>query len=129
MFRNDDLAKLILRIATGGLMLFHGIHKIIHGADGVLKIFSSNGLPAYLGYGVYLGEVIAPVLLMIGFYSRIAALLMAATMAVAIATTKGFYPIELTQTGGPSIELPLLYLLACLSLFFSGPGRYGINRS
>lgn len=128
MFQNNDIARLILRIGVGGLMLFHGVHKVIYGADGVLKIFAANGLPTFLGYGVYLGEVIAPILLVIGYYSRIAALLIAGTMIVAIATTKGFFPIELTAQGAPTIELPLLFLFGSLALFFSGPGKYSINR-
>lgn len=129
MFQNNDLARLILRLGVGGTMLFHGIHKVTHGIDGVFRLMSAHGLPPYLGYGVYLGEVLAPIMLIAGFYSRLAALAVAATMIVAIAVTKGFYPLELSRNGALAIELPLLYLLASFALFLSGPGKYSLNRS
>lgn len=129
MFRNDDLARLLLRLSVGTLMLFHGVHKLLHGISHIQGMLQAHGLPGWLGYGVFVGEVIAPVMIILGLYARIGAALMAVNMAVAIALVGGLFPLELTKTGGPVSEMALLYLFAALALFFSGPGRYGINRS
>ncbi|MBD3799894.1 MAG: DoxX family protein [Campylobacterales bacterium] len=129
MFRNDDLARLLLRLSVGTLMLFHGVHKLLHGISHIKGMLQANGLPGWLGYGVFVGEVIAPVMIILGLYARIGAALMAVNMAVAIALVGGLFPLELTKTGGPVSEMALLYLFAALALFFCGPGRYGINRS
>lgn len=51
MNRNTDTGLLLLRISIGGLMLFHGVAKIIHGID----FLSGMGI---FGYAVYIGEVL-----------------------------------------------------------------------
>jgi putative oxidoreductase len=127
MKQYDDLGKLILRLAIL-LMLFHGIHKLLHGVAPIEGILSSHGLPAWFAYGVYLGEIVAPVLIAAGYYARIAALVLAVNMFTAIALTSGFFPLMLTKTGGPTIELALFYLLASVVIFLVGPGKYAINR-
>ncbi|WP_345986415.1 DoxX family protein [Sulfurimonas sp. HSL-1656] len=129
MFRNDDLARLLLRLSIGILMLFHGVHKLLHGISHIQGMLQAHGVPGWLGYGVFVGEVIAPVMIILGFYARIGAALMAVNMIVAVALLGGLFPLQLTKTGGPVSEMALLYLFAALALFFSGPGRYGINRS
>ena len=83
MNASTDLGKLLLRIAIGGLMLFHGLNKL-SGIGGIIKSFESIGLPGFLGNLIYLGEIIAPLMLLIGFRSRIAGLLVSATMGMAI---------------------------------------------
>lgn len=125
---NSDLAKLILRITVGGLMLSHGIGKLVHGIDVVQTMTVSAGLPQWFAYGVYLGEIIAPLLLLAGYYSRIAALLIAFTMLNAIYLANGANLFDINKFGAPVIELPLFYLMAALSLFLLGPGKYSINR-
>ncbi|WP_345990065.1 DoxX family protein [Sulfurimonas sp. HSL1-2] len=129
MLRNDDLARLLLRLSVGILMLFHGVHKLLHGISHIQGMMQAHGLPGWLGYGVFVGEVVAPVMIILGFYARIGAALMAVNMMVAVALLGGLFPLQLTKTGGPVSEMALLYLFAALALFFSGPGRYSINRS
>jgi len=125
---NRDISALIQRLTLGGLMLFHGIHKLIHGLGHVGNLLAHHGLPAWLGYGVFLGEIVAPVLIILGYYARTGAVVLALSMLTAILLTDGFYPIKLTAYGAPTIELLLLYMLMAVSLFFSGPGRYALNR-
>lgn len=79
MNASTDVGKLLLRISIGGLMIFHGIDKL-SGIDFICGQFSKIGLPGFLGYLVYLGELIAPILLIIGFRSRIAGLLVSSTL-------------------------------------------------
>jgi putative oxidoreductase len=82
----SDLGKLLIRLAAGGLMLFHGVSDILKGPGEVMKIFAAQGLPTFFAYGIYLGELIAPVLILIGFLARPAGILVAGTMIVAVLT-------------------------------------------
>jgi putative oxidoreductase len=128
MFRNDDIARLVLRLGFGFSLLLHGIHKLVYGIAPVQAMLHAHGLPGWFGYGVFIGEVIAPIMIIFAFYARGAALIVIFNMLTAIALTTGFSPMELTQTGALPFELPLLYLLAAAVLFLSGPGKYGVNR-
>ncbi|MFS2053555.1 DoxX family protein, partial [Variovorax sp. CT11-76] len=84
MFKSDDTGKLILRVALGILILLHGIAKVSKGVDGIGGMLASHGLPGVLAYLVYVGEIVAPVLLIIGLYTRPAAAIVAINMLVAI---------------------------------------------
>ncbi|KPH55398.1 hypothetical protein HPU229334_09020 [Helicobacter pullorum] len=126
MLLNPDLAKLLLRLCVGGLMLFHGIFKITHGADVYVSMLESKGLPGLMAYGVYIGEVLAPLLIILGYQVRIAALIVAFTMFMAIYLVYGFEIFALDSYGGWVIEHQLLYILPCLALFFMGGGKYAL---
>ena len=71
MNKNTDLGLLILRIAVGGLMLQHGIAKL-NGVSNIKGMLSATVLPAFSAYGVYITEIVAPVLILIGFRTRLA---------------------------------------------------------
>ena len=77
-----DAGKLLLRLALGILVLLHGIAKVIGGPAYVVGLVEQVGLPGSLGYAVYLGEVVAPLALIVGVWTRLAALIVAANMAV-----------------------------------------------
>jgi putative oxidoreductase len=49
---STDLGKLVLRVVLGGLILFHGIAKLVHGPGYVIGMLASAGLPTILAYGV-----------------------------------------------------------------------------
>ena len=68
MIRSDDTGKLVLRVALGVLILLHGIAKIGGGVSGIGGMLASQGLPGFLAYFVYVGEILAPVLLIAGIY-------------------------------------------------------------
>ena len=80
---SQDIAKLILRLTVGGLMVFHGVAKLFGGIDGIKQALAAHKLPGVLAYGVYVGEVIAPILLIAGLWTRAAALVIAINMVVA----------------------------------------------
>ena len=79
----DDLGKLLLRLAVGGLMLFHGLHKLFGGVGFISGMLVEKGLPGFIAYGVLIGEVVAPILIIVGLFTRPAALVQAFTMIVA----------------------------------------------
>lgn len=125
---NDDLSKLILRIAVGGLMLPHGIHKLINGHGHIGNMLANAGLPTFLQYGTPIGEVIAPILLIIGFKTRPAAAIVAFTMFVSIFLAFGGKIMSINQYGGWIVELNMFFLLASVALIFSGSGKYSLSK-
>ncbi len=126
---NESIGKLILRVTLGGLMLLHGIAKLRNGVDGVADMLDSSGLPTVLAYGVYVGEVIAPILLILGLWTRVAAIIFAFNMLMAIILGHANEIFALNQFGGWAIELPALFLLAAISIAFLGPGRICVGKS
>ncbi|WP_295699604.1 DoxX family protein [uncultured Helicobacter sp.] len=124
---NQDLGKLILRLCVGGLMLFHGIHKILNGVGGVEGLITNQGLPGFLAYGVYITEVLAPIMILIGYQVRIAAIIEALGMVVAIYSVQGFDIFALNDQGAWVIESQLLFMLPCIALALIGGGKYGVS--
>src|SRR5688500_11540585 len=102
---NEDTGKLILRLALGTLILLHGLAKLMGGVGGLTGMVTAAGLPAFITYGVYIGEVIAPILVLLGWYSRIGAALIAANMLFAIALAHREEIFAMGDTGGWAIEL------------------------
>ncbi|MGM5630437.1 DoxX family protein [Apibacter raozihei] len=125
---NADLGKLSLRISVGGLMIFHGIAKLIHGHDFIKEILASKGLPQFLWIGVPTGEVIAPICLLLGVFTRISSLLIVFTMLMTFYLIHGINDFSLSQTGGVKVELNLLYLFSSLAIFFLGSGKYSLYK-
>lgn len=125
---SDDIGKLVLRLTLGILMLLHGIAKLRYGVGGIENMVVSQGLPAFFAYGVFVGEVIAPLLVIAGFYSRIGGLIMAFNMVVAIALAHSSQLFSIGKTGGWELELQGFFLLTALVVALIGPGKFAINR-
>src|SRR5690349_2955777 len=100
-----DTGKLILRLALGILILLHGIAKITNGIDPIVGMVTKAGLPAAFGSLVYVGEVLAPILVIVGFLTRPAALVIAINMAVAVLLAHSSQLFELGKQGGWALEL------------------------
>jgi putative oxidoreductase len=124
----DDLGKLVLRLTLGILLLLHGIAKISGGTAGIGKMLESVGLPSFFAPGVYLGEVLAPVLVLIGFYARVGAVIIVVNMLFAILLAHQADLFSLTKSGAWALELQGFFLFTAVALALMGPGRYGINQ-
>lgn len=123
----NEIAKLILRVTVGVMMLFHGLDKIINGIAGIKHLTVSAGLPEFLAHGVYIGEVVVPILILLGAYARAASLVLALNMCFAIFLAHGSSLFKLGEHGAPSFELPFLYLIMSLIIFVFGSGKYALN--
>ena len=123
----DDLGKLVLRIALGVMFLLHGIAKLIGGVDPITGMVGKLGFPPVLGYLVYVGEVVAPILILAGVWARAAAVVIVINMIVAIllAHTGEFF--TLNKQGGWALELQGMFLATAVALALLGPGRYSLN--
>jgi putative oxidoreductase len=125
----EDVARLLLRLAVGGLMLFHGIHKVRDGVDLMAPLLEARGLPTFMAYGSYVGEVAAPVLILVGVLTRLASIVVAGTMVMAVFLSLSNQVFALNQFGGWAIELNAFYFLAALALALLGPGRLTVWRA
>lgn len=121
-----DLAKLLLRITLGGLLFFHGWHKVLAGTGAIQGMLEAQGVPGFIGYGVLIGEVVAPILLVLGILCRLSALSIFFTMIAAwllVGTGKTF---TLTPVGAWGIEDLVYYAMAALTVMLLGCGRYSV---
>jgi len=125
--RNTNLGILILRLSIGILMILHGISKLIHGAGFIEDVVVSAGLPTFIAYGVYIGEVIAPLFIILGYGTRVAALIYAFNMIVAVSLVHASGIFSLNETGGWVLELQGLYFFGALALVFTGGGKYALS--
>ena len=127
--RSTDLGLLLLRIALGGLMLFHGMHKLIYGVGFIGDMLAAIGLPSFIAYGSLLAELVASLMIICGIWTRLASVVFAGNMVVAILMAHASEMFSLSpMTGGLVIELPLLYLLGAAVLCLTGGGRFAVAK-
>ena len=110
-------------------MLFHGLGKILN--PGSIEFIGGQltvlGLSSTIAYGVYVGEVVAPLMIILGVFSRIGGLIIAGNMVFAIVLVHTNDLLSLSQNGGWVLELQGFYLFCGLAIFFLGSGRVAIR--
>ena len=127
MKKNNDLGILISRVAIGLPMLVYGINKLIYGIDPIENLLAEKGLPSFFAYGVFLGEVVAPILIIIGLRARLAGLVFAINCFTAICLAQTANILKLNDYGGWALELLVIYMLIGLSFIFTGSGRFSVS--
>lgn len=123
----DDLGKLILRVTVGALLLFHGMHKLLNGIEPIKAMVAAHNVPDALAYGVYLGEIVGPVMVILGFFSRLGGALIVVNMVVAVALVGMGQLTAFNAMGGYALELEALYLFGGLGVMLLGAGRYSVG--
>jgi putative oxidoreductase len=123
----DDVGKLVLRAALGITLLFHGVSKLFGGIGFVADMLAQAGAPAFLGYGVYIGEVVAPLMILVGFYARPAALIVAVNMIVAVLLVHTSQFFTLNETGGWALELQGMFFFGAVAVALLGAGRFSLG--
>ncbi len=124
----QDSGKLVLRLTVAGLILFHGVNKIIHGIAWMSGPLGAAHLPSFVAYGVYLGEVAAPLFLLVGLWTRVASLVVAVNMIFAVGLEAWRLAPTINRGGGWGLELEAFYFLTAIAVFLIGPGRYSVSR-
>jgi putative oxidoreductase len=125
--QREDQGKLLLRVILALMLLFHGVSKLIGGVGFISGMLEKAGLPGAFGYLVYVGEVIAPLMILFGVYTRLAALVVAINMVVALLLVHTGEFFSVNQTGGWALELQGMYLGAALAVALLGAGRYSVG--
>jgi putative oxidoreductase len=124
---NPDIGKLILRLALGVMLLLHGVNKLFYGISGISGMLVAKGLPGWFAWGVFVGEIIAPLMVLLGIQTRLAAGLIVINMLFAIFLAHSNQILTLGSHGGWGIELQAFYLFTAAALVFLGSGRYAIK--
>ena len=127
MKTNLNAGLLTWRLTLGILMILHGVHKLIYGLDFIEGLLTELGLPAFFALGVYVGEIVAPLLLIIGFRTKIAALILAFTMATAVWMVHLEDIFLLAASGAWAIEAAALFMFGAIGLVFTGGGKYALS--
>lgn len=116
-----DLALAILRISFSSMMLVHGIPKIERLFSSPIEFGDPIGVGPTLSLILTLiGEVVAPIFIIVGFKTKLAAIPAAITMFVAA------FVVHLNDDFGTK-EKALLYLVGFVVIFLAGPGKYAID--
>lgn len=124
--RSTTLGLLILRVSLGLSMLWlHGYDKLMNFSTKAEKFPALFGLPPTVNLSLAVfAEFFCSILLVLGFLTRFAALMLAITMAVAF-----FMAHKGALTGPASGELAMVYLTGFAALLFTGPGRLSVDRA
>jgi len=122
----EDAGKLLLRVAVGLLILFHGVAKVTGGIGFLTSSLAKAGVPEGVGYLVYVGEVVAPLFVILGAWTRPAALVIAINMIVAVGMAHMNDLFLIAKTGGYALELQAMYLFSAIAIALLGAGRYSL---
>jgi putative oxidoreductase len=136
---SSDIVALLLRICAGLIFLPHGWPKIA--GDGGAAAFAADvatnyGIPAFFGYVAAYAEVAGAVLLIAGLFTRLDALLLAATMFVAafiVQLPEAMFEVPADAIRSfvalRAIEMPLALFALCVALLLTGGGRWSLDRA
>lgn len=119
----QPLGLLALRLALGIIFFSHGYPKLAHQGGGMQGFFVQHGLPGYFVYVSGVLEVFGGILLVLGLFTRGAALLLAIEMAVAIwkvHSSGGYLAVH-------NYEFPLVVMTACFVLAMVGAGMISLD--
>jgi putative oxidoreductase len=122
--RNADLALLVLRVWLGASMLWlHGWMKVTKFSTIAPKFMDFLGLgqTPSLVLAIF-AELICAALLVVGLWTRLAALCLGFTMGVAFWVAHGG-----KLSGAGSGEMAFLYLAGCVALFVAGGGKFSVD--
>ena len=120
-----ECAPVVLRLAGGVIFSMHGYQKAIGGMEKFPGMIASIGLPPYFVYVGAFVELVGGMVLLLGLLVRVASLLLAGQMAVAIVK---FHILYLKQGLMGGYELPLALLAMMLALFCLGSGPFSLDR-
>jgi putative oxidoreductase len=123
----NDFAKLLLRVALAVFLLLHGLSKIIGGIGYITGMVAKAGMPEAFGYLVFVGEVLAPILVLLGIWARLGALIIAINMIVAVLLVHTSEFFTLGKSGGWALELQGFFFITAVVVALQGAGRYSIG--
>lgn len=123
--RLQPIALLVLRIALGIIFMTHGYPKLGHlrGGTQMQGFFIEHGLPGYFVYVAGVIEMFGGGLVLIGLFTRPAALLLALEMCVAILKVHsghGYLAVH-------DYEFPLSLAASCFALATIGAGVFSLD--
>lgn len=116
--RLQPLALALARLVLGLIMVVHGYHKVFGGLHHHAQFVASLGLPGWLGYISAFTEFLGGILVLAGFFTRVAAFAILIDLAVAIWKVHWHNGL----TGDHGYEFPLSVAALAFVLIFFGAG-------
>lgn len=124
---HPDFGKLLLRLTFGILVIFHGVAKMNHGIGWISGLLEARGLPGFIAYGVFLGEIVAPLCIILGWFTRPAAFTYSFNILVATLLVGMGKFFIITKVGAWGLENEALYFMGGLCIMFLGAGKYCLS--
>ena len=127
--RYRNIGLLIARGIPGVVFLYHGWRKFDGGVDGFAMFVKSLDVPfpTVFAYLVTYGEMIGGALLIVGFLTRLSAVLFFVEMIFTTALVKVDLGLIADQAAGAELDLTLLAAMAAIACF--GPGSLSVDRN
>lgn len=123
-----DAGIALLRISLGVMFLAHSVllKFFVFTLPGTAGFFTSLGLPAWLAYVTFYAEAIGGLMLVLGIYSRYAALALAPFMLGALFTAHVNNGWVFSAPGG-GWEYPAYLFVLCIAQAMLGEGAYALR--
>jgi|SRR5215469_14301367 len=124
--RLKPLALLLLRLALAVIFIYHGYPKLFGNVHQAIEGFQSNGFPAYFAYVAGIVEVFGGALLVLGLFTRVAGLLLAGEMLIAV------LKVHLPQgpiTHVKNYEFPMVLAAAAFAVAALGAGLISLDHA
>ena len=117
-----DFGLLLMRLGFSVGMMTHGYGKFLKVIQGNFEFGDPIGIgPTFSLILAAIGEFIAPILIILGWKTRLATIFPTLTMLVAYAIAHDGDPFSRK-------EKAFVYLIAFLTLYFTGPGKYSLGK-
>ena len=117
-----DFGLLLMRAGFSVGMMTHGYGKFLKVIQGNFEFGDPIGIgPTFSLILAAIGEFIAPILIILGWKTRLATIFPTLTMLVAFAIAHDGDPFSRK-------EKAFVYLIAFLTLYFTGPGKYSLGK-
>ena len=120
------LALLLLRLGLGIIFVYHGYPKLFGNTRAAMQGFEHMGFPGYFAYVAGVIELFGGIMLIFGLFTRVAGLLLAGEMAVAI------WRVHLPEgpiTQVKNYEFPLALAVAAFALAAMGAGLISLDHA
>jgi putative oxidoreductase len=133
---DSTISTLLLRVALGAVFFPHGAQKVLgwfggYGFAGTMGYFTDTmHIPALFAFLALAAEFAGSIALVLGLFTRVAALGIASVMAVAVATVHGQYGFFMNWTGaqkGEGFEYHILALAIAVALMIRGGGKWSAD--
>ena len=138
----DDLGKLIVRVMVGGLLWFHA-YGFMRGDPGIGRTLAAWRLPAATAYLGLFTEVVGPLMMIAGVFTRLGAVAVAIFMLVAILLVhvaeirglpgSGLHMFKMGMNPAGThfdkyyLETQMFYLCGAIAVALLGQGRFGLG--
>ena len=124
---NINYGALTTRLALGSILLSHGLLKVlVFTVPGTVGYFESLGLPSIAAYLTIFGELAGGIAILLGLYTRLAAILSIPILAGAAAVHAANGWVFSNQGGG--WEFPVLLILLAIAVALQGNGPFALRK-